>query len=89
MFTNKEKRNIDLKYFEMLKNTDDYIELMSRNTKHCWIIHKHKFDDAMKVYLYHKHKRNQPYYHRHWQTYSVKRAIDSIMSHDEYVLSRK
>ncbi len=88
MITNRDIHFINLGYFEILRRTDDYIEIMSKNTRHCWIIHKHKFNDNMKVYLYHKHKQKQPYYHRHWQTYSVKRAVESIISHDNYVISR-
>ena len=86
MYTSPELRLLYNDYFEIIRNTNDFIELKSRNTKHCWIIHKHKFGDNKKIYLYHKHSIENKYYHQHWKTYSVKMAVDRIKGHDKYVI---
>lgn len=42
------------------------------------------------VILYHKHHQKEKYYHKHYVTITVKRAVDNIMGHDRYVVeSRK
>lgn len=38
--------------------------------------------------LYHKHTKTTQYYHKHWQTFSVKSAVNSIKKHDDFVLNR-
>lgn len=86
MFSRYERRLIDRKYFVIIQEADDYIEIKSRNTKHCWIIHKHKFDDKKKIYLYHKHTIKEKYYHQHYMTYTVKQAVNNIKEHDKYIL---
>lgn len=79
---------INKQYFNMLRVADDYIEIMSKNTKHCWIIYKTKsFIDSKPIIIYHKHYKQVPYYHRHGVAYNDLQAIEKIMSHDEYVLS--
>ena len=86
MFTIPEKKLIDKKYFEIIRETDDFIELKSKNTHHCWIIQKHQFDDKRKIYLYHKHSMKNRYYHHHYKTFTVRQAVEDIKGHDEYVL---
>lgn len=41
------------------------------------------------ITLYHKHSADMEYYHRHYETYTVAMAVNSIKSHDEYVLERE
>lgn len=42
------------------------------------------------VTLYHKHHQKDKYYHKHYETITVKRAVENIMGHDRYVVdSRK
>lgn len=75
-------------YFKVIRDTEDYIEMMSKNTGHCWVI---KYCDRKEDYpyiLFHKHGMSIPFYHKHWQTTSFERAVKSIKSHDSYVLSR-
>jgi len=87
MFSNKELSLIHNRYFNIIKEIDNYIEFQSKDTKHCWIIHKHNFNDKMAIYIYHKHYIHIKYYHKHWQTYTVKQAIESIIKHDSFVLN--
>ncbi len=44
MFSRTEKRFIGAQYFEIIRETEDFIEVKSQNTKHCWIIQKHMLD---------------------------------------------
>jgi len=36
--------------------------------------------------IYHKHSRKTEYYHKHWKTWSVASAVESIKQHERYVL---
>lgn len=86
MFTKKEKRLIWEGYFTIIGETERYIELLSNNTKHCWIICKNPDGTDKTVMIYHKHSRESEYYHKHWKTWSVVKALESIKQHDRYVL---
>lgn len=72
-------------YFIILKIADTYCEVMSRNTKHCWIISKSLLENRP-VILYHKHSKRYAYYHKQWEAFDVEQAVKSIMRHDAYVL---
>lgn len=89
MFSIVEKRLIDKQYFEIIRETEDFIEVRSQNTKHCWIIQKQLSECGRKVYLYHKHSINDPYYHQHYKAYTVKQAVCNIIEHDEYIQNFK
>ena len=41
MFTAKERSLLTSPYFRLIRQTDDFYEIQSRCTKHCWIIQKH------------------------------------------------
>jgi hypothetical protein len=83
MFTNKEKKLIGEDYFTIIRETERYIEFLSNNTRHCWIICKNPGGVDVPIMIYHKHSRKTTYYHKHW---SVARAVESIKQHDRYVL---
>lgn len=87
MFTKKEKRLIGEGYFTIIRETEWYIEILSNNTKHCWIICKNLNGRDLPVILYHKHSQKIKYYHKHWKTWSVPQAVESIKRHDTYVLN--
>lgn len=87
MFTSKDIRLCSDSYFTILRMCleNDYIELKSKNTLHCWIIKKM----TTRTLLYHKHSEHDAYYHKHRLVYSVSQAIKEIKSHDTYVLENK
>lgn len=85
VWTKKDQTKIDQKYFKVIRITDTYCEVMSLNTKHCWIIHK-SLSKQGTIILYHKHTQEHPYYHKHWKTTSIDKAVDSIKGRDNYVL---
>jgi len=86
VFTNTEKKLIDKKYFKIVRDTEGFVEVISKNTKHCWIIQKRLSQGKRRIYLYHKHSIKDEYYHQHNKTFTVRQAIDDIKGHDGYVL---
>ena len=85
VWTQKEKRELNNPYFKLLKVTEEYYELQSKNTGHLWIIKKQSFGHH-RIILYHKHADKKPYYHKQCCTYTVKKAINIIERHDSYIL---
>ena len=86
MFTNSEKKLLGGGYFTIIREEENFIEVRSNNTKHQWVIFKKSFDSNKPVTLYHKHTADTTYYHKHWETWTVAKAVDSIKGHDTYVI---
>jgi len=87
MFTKKEKMMmIGEGYFTIIREAERYIEFLSNNTKRCWIICKNPSGTDKPIIIYHKHSQETKYYHRHWKTRNVVKAVESIKQHDRYVL---
>ena len=86
MFTIKEKQLLGDGDFTIIREEEKYIEIRSNNTKHQWIIFKKSFDSNKPVTLYHKHTADTKYYHKHWETWTVEKAVESIKKHDTYVM---
>lgn len=89
LFTQSEKKLLESGYFTIIREEEKLIEVRSKNRGHCWMIFKKTYDRDKPVILYHEHKFNDEWYHEHWKTYTVKSAVASIKSHDEYVLKCK
>jgi hypothetical protein len=87
MLSKKEVALISVRYFLIIRQTEDYIELMSKNTMHCWILKKCVSKSKYPYLLYHKHQSDIPYYHKHRYTYTILESIKSIKSHDYYVIN--
>ena len=84
MLTKKDLLLISPNYFVILKQTNYYVELLSKSTGHCWSIYKHGSPDKYPVWIYHKHNQTDQYYHLHRKKRSVEAAIKEIESHDKY-----
>lgn len=78
IWTKDERKSLKDIYFEVLRITDRYYELRSRNTGHQWIIIKQRTGNYS-IILYHKHTRDVAYYHRQCGTHTVKQAITFII----------
>lgn len=87
MFTSKEHALLTSPYFKFIRQTDDFYEIQSRCTRHCWIIQKPYTYDQHPIRIYHKHTKGTPYYHRHGNAHSVCSAIRQIKNHDIYQLN--
>jgi hypothetical protein len=88
MFCQKDINQLQSSYFVMIRRVENFIEVRSKNTGHCWIIKKLDYSSTLPVIIYHKHN-NRDYYHRHGQATSITHAIKDIKNHDTYVLDKK
>ena len=61
MFTARERTLLTSPYFRLIRQTDDFFEIQSRCTKHCWIVQKLSYD-RYPVRIYHKHTKGTAYY---------------------------
>lgn len=55
MFTRKEHSFFNDPYFKIVREEQQYIEVQSVSTGHCWNVFKNQFEPTCKVKLYHKH----------------------------------
>lgn len=79
---------IDENYFDVLYCDSYRCDIMSRCTGHCWSIQMPDSYDG-KIFLMHRHHATDSFYHTQKRGGSVKSAIQSILSHDSYVLSHQ
>lgn len=85
MFTQPEIRLLKNTCLKIIRQSDDFIELQSMQTGHCWIIKK--IQSRRKIVLHHKHSLDAKYYHKQSEFITVKQAIDEIKDHDIYILN--
>ena len=73
-------------YFDIVRITDTYIEILSKNTCHSWILQRRQ-DIAFPSYIiiHHRHK-NQKYHHKHGLKRTVREGLEIIKRHDNWVL---
>ena len=86
MFNRKEVNLLHDPYFRIIREEEQFVEIQSLNTGHCWNVFKNQFEKIHKIKLYHKHKQSDAYYHEHRICRNVVEAIKQIKAHDEYVL---
>ena len=89
MFTRKEVNLLHDPYFRVIREEENFIEVQSIDTGHCWNVLKVQFEQTNKVTLYHKHKQKDQYYHEHRKCRNVAEAIVQIKNHDDYVLEQE
>lgn len=88
MFTKKDMQQIDYEYF-IVKNTTLYnICLVSKNTKHSWIIQPRMNNGYRSLTVLHRHGEigeyhTQPYFHPH----TITEAQVLIKLHDDFQLN--
>lgn len=87
MFTSKDRRLLAGPYFMQFREEEKFIEVVSKNTKHQWLVFKNSSSSKYPVTIYHKHSSSDRYYHKHYETYCVRMAVESIKGHDDYVLN--
>lgn len=87
MFTQKECRLLSAPYFRLVRQTDTFYEIQSKNTGHFWIIKKTQITQQNSIIIYHKHTKSTPYYHKHSKARNVQSALQQIKSHDVYQLN--
>ena len=77
MFTPKEHSLLTAPYFKLIRQTDDFYEIQSRCTGHCWIIQKPYVFEQYPVRIY----------HRHGHARNISSAVRQIKNHDAYQLN--
>ena len=87
MFNRQEIKLLKNDYFVVIRIEDRFIEVMSKNTQHCWMVFKKKSKVEKPVCLHHKHTRDTQWYHLHLETTTVECAVKEIKKHDLYVLN--
>jgi len=87
MFTKAELQLLNDSYFTPLRNDENFYEIVSKNTEHCWIIQKHQSSTLKPIFIHHKHSIKDPYYHKHGQSKNIDIAIKIIQKHDNYVIN--
>lgn len=88
MFTKKERRSFGENYFSVIREEERFVELMSRNTEHCWMIFKKLSQTQRPIVLYHKHTKDTQYYHKQRELWNVANAVEDIKQHDDYILKK-
>lgn len=88
MFNRREVNMLHDPYFRIIREEEQFVEIQSLNTGHCWNIFKNQFERVHKIKLYHKHKQTDSYYHEHSICRNVAEAIKKIKSHDNYMLEQ-
>lgn len=79
----------DKAYFQIIRQADNFIEVKSLNTGHCWIIQRKEYCDENRYWLYHKHNFTDQYYHLHDKVVNVPRAVGRIRYHDFNTINRE
>lgn len=87
MFTAKERTLLTSPYFRLIRQTDDFFEIQSRCTKHCWVVQKLSYD-RYPVRIYHKHTKGTAYYHKHGHATAYGNSKRKYCSHECYVRNR-
>lgn len=83
-FNKRDMELISKDYFEIIKVSPCYIELRSKCTGHCWIIHKMGYSDKFPYWLYHKHESTDLCYHLQRKKLCIRTVIEEIQKHDFY-----
>ena len=62
MLTRKEKTLLYDPYFKVIREAEQFIEVKSVNTGHCWSLFKNEYDQHFMITLYHKHKEKEEFF---------------------------
>lgn len=84
MFTEFEERILSCGYFDIIYWGDAWIELMSQDTKHYWIMKKFDKEGYPGLVLYHSHNGDNYHVHFVYEDTDAMPAVSEIMSHDRY-----
>lgn len=85
MFDKFEENLLTCGYFDVLNWGDDSVEVVSKQSRHYWIIKKFDKEGYPGLVLYHSHEGR--YYHVHfcYLEQDIAPAISEILSHDRYI----
>jgi len=85
LFTSKELKSINRKYFIIHDLSPTTIVIQSRNSRHYWKLHS-QYEPTSKCKILHSHHGDHDY-HEHGKAGSLANAIHQICAHDSYQLT--
>lgn len=88
LLSKKEKSLLYDTYFEVIRETQQFIEVKSVNTGHCWSVFKNEYDRTHQITLYHKAQDSAANFQEFRLCRNVTEAVEMIKAHDEEVLER-
>ncbi len=86
MFSAEELESLDWKYFEVLRADEVDITLISKNTRHIWLIHNAGYPYEGSSVIFHAHSPALPY-HQHGRANTLRQALKGIKRHDKWQLN--
>lgn len=86
MFSTEQIQQVDPAYFNIILASDTDITIQSKNTGHYWYLHCTGYPSEGSCVIFHKHKYSHPY-HQHGHGNSLRQAIRSIQSHDQWQMN--
>ena len=86
MFSAEELNTLDRKYFEVLRADEVDIALISRNTRHIWLIHNAGYPYEGSSVIFHAHSPALPY-HQHGRANTLRQALRGIKRHDKWQMN--
>lgn len=85
MFQTEELQKLDKKYFEIVRADEVDVTVISRNTRHIWLIHNAGYPMEGSCVVFHAHSPAMPY-HQHGRANTLGQAVRSIKNHDKWQL---
>ena len=84
MFDEFDKFLLSCGYFDVFTWNEDSVEVMSKDTKHFWILKKFNKVGYPGLVLYHSHDGGKYHVHFCYKEQEIAPAVSEIMSHDRY-----
>lgn len=85
MFNAEELNSLDRNYFEIIRADEVDVTLISKNTRHIWLIHNAGYPYEGSSVIFHAHSPALPY-HQHAYANTLRQAVRSIRRHDSWQL---
>lgn len=76
---------LDKNYFEVIRADEVDVTVISKNTRHIWLIHNAGYPYESSCVLFHAHSPAMPY-HQHGRANTLGQAVRSIKNHDKWQL---
>lgn len=86
MFDTEELKKLDREYFEVIRADEVDVTVISKNTRHIWLIHNAGYPAPGCCVIFHAHSPALPY-HQHGRANSLRQAIKSIKGHDRWQMN--
>ena len=86
MFDEKQLRELDRGYFNIITADDRDVTIQSRNTGHYWYLHCTEYPQPESCVIFHKHQCSHPY-HLHGRGTCLRQAVRSIQRHDAWQMN--